>query len=109
MGTDELAGGMTRRRRTRGARPARCLPLAAFGQAIAMALTHGVQSRRRAAPGAVLACLRWTPLPLCLLALAATVPLLFLRPVAAAVAVTVDHALVFAAVRPPLWPALVAS
>src|SRR5579863_3115481 len=64
------------------------LGLAAFGQAIARALTlataHTVQvtSPGPAAEAALYA------VPLCLLALATTVPLIFLRPAAAAVAIT---------------------
>ena len=64
------------------------LGLAAFGQAIARAVTlataHTVQA---ASPGPAAEAALYA-VPLCLLALATTVPLIFLRPAAAAVAIT---------------------
>jgi signal transduction histidine kinase len=64
------------------------LGLAAFGQAIARAVTlataHTVQAT---SPGTAAEAALYA-VPLCLLALATTVPLIFLRPVAAAVAIT---------------------
>ena len=69
------------------------LALAAFGQAIAQAVSKGA-----AAPdgGAAL-----YAAALCLLALANTVPLIFLRPVAAAVAITATSVLVLAVFGTP--------
>ena len=78
------------------------LALAAFGQAIAQALNHTVNAVDvgGSAPYAV---------ALGLLALAGTVPLIFLRPVAAAVAITAASVLVVVAFDAPTVAGLIAQ
>jgi signal transduction histidine kinase len=78
------------------------LALAAFGQAIAQGLTRSVNMADTGgnAPYTI---------ALCLLALAGTVPLIFLRPVAAAVAITATSALFVAAFGTPTVAAMVAQ
>jgi signal transduction histidine kinase len=61
------------------------LALAALGQAVAQAMTITAVRAGQTAPGSTIG----EAVSLCLLALAATVPLIFLRPVAAATAITV--------------------
>ena len=78
------------------------LALAAFGQAIGQGLTHSVNL---ADAGGVAP----YTIALCLLALAGTVPLIFLRPVAAAVTITATSALVLAAFGSLTVAALVAQ
>ena len=70
------------------------LALAAFGQAIAQAVSKGA-----AAPGD--GGIALYAVALCVLALANTVPLIFLRPVPAVVAITAASVLVFAAFGTP--------
>jgi len=65
------------------------LALAAFGQAIARAVTLAPAHTVQGAPVGTAAEAALYAVPLCLLALATTVPLIFLRPAAAAVAITV--------------------
>jgi signal transduction histidine kinase len=67
------------------------LATAALGQALAQFVMTDGQHRTGAAVQAV-----FGPAPVCLLALAATVPLLFLRPVAAAITVAAANALLLA-------------
>jgi signal transduction histidine kinase len=78
------------------------LALAAFGQAIAQALNHTVNAADvgGSAPYAV---------ALGLLALAGTVPLIFLRPVAAAVAITAASVLMVVAFGTPTVAGLIAQ
>jgi signal transduction histidine kinase len=70
------------------------LALAAFGQAIAQAFAQAAKTPNSG--GVAL-----YALALCLLALAGTVPLIFLRPIPAAVAITAASVLVFAAFGTP--------
>jgi signal transduction histidine kinase len=84
------------------------LALAGLGQAIAL----GVAFARFAAPGVTLSSGSTTVLdtvPLCLLALAATVPLIFLRPGAAAAAITVANVLLLVTFGTPTVAALAAQ
>ncbi len=67
------------------------LASAAFGQALAQFVMADGQHRTGGAVQAV-----FGPLPVCLLALAATVPLLFLRPAAAAITIAAANALLLA-------------
>ena len=78
------------------------LALAGFGQAIAQGLSHTVNATEvgGSAPYTV---------ALALLALAATVPLIFLRPVAAAVAITAASVLVVVAFGTPTVAGLIAQ
>jgi signal transduction histidine kinase len=64
------------------------LGLAAFGQAIARAVTLAIAHTGPAAPVGTAADAALYAVPLCLLALATTVPLIFLRPAAAAIVIT---------------------
>jgi len=64
------------------------LGLAAFGQAIARAVMLATAHTVQAASAGTAADAALYAVPLCLLALATTVPLIFLRPAAAAVAIT---------------------
>jgi signal transduction histidine kinase len=75
------------------------LALAAFGQAMVEGLTHTVNASDTGSAPQVIA--------LCLLALAGTVPLIFLRPVAAAVTITATSALVLAVFGTPTVAAMV--
>jgi signal transduction histidine kinase len=77
------------------------LALAAFGQAMVQGLTHTVNASDTGSAPQVIA--------LCLLALAGTVPLIFLRPVAAAVTITATSALVLAVFGTPTVAAMVAQ
>jgi signal transduction histidine kinase len=77
------------------------LAVAAFGQAIVQGLTHTVNASDTGSAPQVIA--------LCLLALAGTVPLVFLRPVAAAVTITATSALVLAVFGTPTVAAMVAQ
>ena len=77
------------------------LALAAFGQAVAQGLTHTVNAASTgSAPYAI---------ALCLLALAGTVPLIFLRPVAAAAAITAVTAIMLIAFGTPTAAAMIAQ
>jgi signal transduction histidine kinase len=77
------------------------LALAAFGQAVAQGLTHTVNAATTgSAPYAI---------ALCLLALAGTVPLIFLRPAAAAAAITAATAIMLIAFGTPTAAALIAQ
>jgi signal transduction histidine kinase len=77
------------------------LALAAFGQAVAQGLTHTVNAASTgSAPYAI---------ALCLLALAGTVPLIFLRPAAAAAAITGATAIMLIAFGTPTAAALIAQ
>ena len=78
------------------------LALAAFGQAIAQAVSKG-----SAAPGD--GGIALYAVALCVLALANTVPLIFLRPVPAVVAITAASVLVFAAFGTPTVAGLTAQ
>jgi len=84
------------------------LALAAFGQAVAQGLAHSVNAN---APGSAASPGGNVPyaIALCLLALAGTVPLIFLRPVAAAVAVTAASVLVVVVFGPPTAAGLIAQ
>ena len=101
-----MATGWTRRRIAGSANAlalaGALLALAAFGQAIAQALNHTVNAGDvgGSAPYAV---------ALSLLALAGTVPLIFLRPVAAAVAITAASVLVLIAFGSPTAAGLIAQ
>ena len=64
------------------------LAVAALGQAIARAVTLATAHTAQAAPVSTAGEAALYAVPLCLLALATTVPLIFLRPAAAAVAIT---------------------
>jgi signal transduction histidine kinase len=77
------------------------LAVAAFGQAMVQGLTHTVNASDTGSAPEVIA--------LCLLALAGTLPLVFLRPVAAAVAITATSALVLAVFGTPTVAAMVAQ
>src|ERR1700722_18438526 len=77
------------------------LALAAFGQAMVQGLTHTVNASDTGSAPQVVA--------LCLLALAGTLPLIFLRPVAAAVTITATSALVLAVFGTPPVAARVAQ
>jgi len=77
------------------------LALAAFGQALVEGLTHTVNASDTGSAPHVIA--------LCLLALAGTVPLVFLRPVAAAVTITATSALVLALFGTPTVAAMAAQ
>jgi signal transduction histidine kinase len=77
------------------------LAVSAFGQAIVQGLTHTVNASDTGSAPQVIA--------LCLLALAGTVPLVFLRPVAAAVTITATSALVLAVFGTPTVAAMVAQ
>jgi signal transduction histidine kinase len=77
------------------------LALAAFGQAMVQGLTHTVNASDTGSAPQVIA--------LCLLALAGTVPLVFLRPIAAAVTITATSALVLAVFGTPTVAAMVAQ
>ncbi len=101
-----MATGRTRRRITGSpsalALAGALLALAAFGQAIAQGLSHTVNATDvgGSAPYTV---------ALALLALGATVPLIFLRPVAAAVAITAASAGVVVAFGTPTVAGLIAQ
>src|ERR1700723_804077 len=75
--------------------------VAAFGQAMVQGLTHTVNASDPGSAPEVIA--------LCLLALAGTLPLIFLRPVAAAVTITATSALVLAVFGTPTVAAMVAQ
>jgi signal transduction histidine kinase len=77
------------------------LAVAAFGQAMVQGLTHTVNASDTGSAPEVIA--------LCLLALAGTLPLVFLRPVAAAVTITATSALVLAVFGTPTVAAMVAQ
>ena len=77
------------------------LAVAAFGQAMVEGLTHTVNASDTGSAPEVIA--------LCLLALAGTLPLVFLRPVAAAVTITATSALVLAVFGTPTVAAMVAQ
>src|ERR1700733_2215021 len=77
------------------------LAVAAFGQAMVQGLTHTVNASDTGSAPEVIA--------LGLLALAGTLPLVFLRPVAAAVAITATSALVLAVFGTPTVAAMVAQ
>jgi signal transduction histidine kinase len=77
------------------------LAVAAFGQAMVQGLTHTVNASDTGSAPQVIA--------LCLLALAGTVPLIFLRPIAAAVTITATSALVLAVFGTPTVAAMVAQ
>jgi signal transduction histidine kinase len=84
------------------------LALAGFGQALVQGLAHNVNGT---APGSAANIGGNVPyaIALCLLALAGTVPLIFLRPVAAAVAITAASVLVVAAFGTPTAAGLIAQ
>ena len=84
------------------------LALAAFGQAIAEGLLHSVNGTAPGSPASPGGNVPYT-IALCLLALAGTVPLIFLRPVAAAVAITAASVLVIAAFGRPTAAGLIAQ
>jgi signal transduction histidine kinase len=77
------------------------LALAAFGQAMVQGLAYTVNAADTGSAPQVIS--------LCLLALAGTVPLVFLRPVAAAVTITATSALVLALFGTPTVAAMVAQ
>src|ERR1700722_16916069 len=77
------------------------LAVAAFGQAMVEGLTHTVNASDTGSAPEVIA--------LCLLALAGTLPLVYLRPVAAAVTITATSALVLAVFGTPTGAAMVAQ
>ena len=92
--TPALAGGL--------------LALAAFGQALAQGLSHTVSGSAPGSPASPGGSAPYV-IALCLLALAGTVPLVFLRPVPAAVTVTAASVLVAAVFGVPTAGALVAQ
>src|ERR1700684_2309660 len=77
------------------------LALAAFGQAMVQGLTHTVNASDTGSAPQVVA--------LCLLGLAGTHTLIFLRPVPAAVTITATSALVLAVFATPTVAAMVAQ
>jgi signal transduction histidine kinase len=83
------------------------LALAAFGQAIAQAAhaAHAAYLAQGASAGGI----ALYAVPLCLLALTGTVPLIFLRPVAAAMAITATNVLLLATFGTPTVAGLAAQ
>ena len=101
-----MAMGWTRRRIARSpnalALAGALLALSAFGQAIAQAFSQAAKTPN--AGGVAL-----EAVALCLLALAGTVPLIFLRPVAAAVSITAASVLILIAFGTPTVAGLIAQ
>jgi signal transduction histidine kinase len=84
------------------------LALAGFGQALVQGLAHNVNGTAPGSPANIGGNVPYA-IALCLLALAGTVPLIFLRPVAAAVAITAASVLVVAAFGAPTAAGLIAQ